>query len=131
MSILASILDMQKVCVSTYFSCFYIYLVFPHTYKGWRNLIGSPKLQIIFHKSATKYRSLLWKMTYKDKASYESSPPSISCFCIYFVSRFSTYILIKRTPPPRGGFLFTMFPHQELCVRGPPSKNLVQIHEGT
>ena len=42
---------------------------------GWRRLIGSPKLQIIFHKRATKYRSLLWKMTYKDKGSYESSPP--------------------------------------------------------
>jgi len=32
-------------------------------------------LQIIFHKRATKYRSLLRKMTYKDKGSYESSPP--------------------------------------------------------
>jgi len=42
---------------------------------GWRRLIGSPKLQIIFHKRATKHRSLLRKMTYKDKGSYESSPP--------------------------------------------------------
>jgi len=42
---------------------------------GWRRLIGSPKLQIIFYKRATKYRSLLTKMTYKDKGSYESSPP--------------------------------------------------------
>jgi len=42
---------------------------------GWRRLIGSPKLQIIFHKRANKYRSLLRKMTYKDKGSYESSPP--------------------------------------------------------
>jgi len=42
---------------------------------GWRRLIGSPKLQIIFHKRATKYGSLLWKMTCKDKGSYESSPP--------------------------------------------------------
>jgi len=32
-------------------------------------------VQIVFHKRATKYRSLLWKMTYKDKGSYESSPP--------------------------------------------------------
>ena len=39
---------------------------------GWRRLIGSPKLQIIFHKRATKYRSLLRKLTYKDKRSYES-----------------------------------------------------------
>jgi len=36
---------------------------------GWRRLIGSPKLQIIFPKRATKYRSLLRKMTYKDKGS--------------------------------------------------------------
>jgi len=49
------------------------YLSFGGT--GWRRLIGSPELQIIFHKRATKYRSLLWKMTYKDKGSYESSPP--------------------------------------------------------
>jgi len=42
---------------------------------GWWRLIGSPNLQIIFHKRATKYRSLLRKMTYNDKGSYESSPP--------------------------------------------------------
>ena len=42
---------------------------------GWQRLIGSPKLQIIFHKRATKYRSLLRKMSYKDKGPYESSPP--------------------------------------------------------
>jgi len=43
-----------------------------------RRLIGSPKLQIISHKRAIKCRSLLRKMTYKDKGSYESSPPCIS-----------------------------------------------------
>jgi len=48
---------------------------------GWRRLIGSPKLQIIFHKRAIKYRSLLRKMTYKDKGSYESSPPCTVCTC--------------------------------------------------
>jgi len=42
---------------------------------GWRRLIGSPKLQIIFHKRAAKYMSLLRKMIYKDKGSYESWPP--------------------------------------------------------
>ena len=41
---------------------------------GWRRLIGPPKLHIIFHKRATKYRSLLRKMIYKDKGSYESWP---------------------------------------------------------
>ena len=42
---------------------------------GWRSLRGSPKLQIIFHKRATKYKSLLRKMTHKYKGSYESRPP--------------------------------------------------------
>ena len=46
---------------------------------GWRRLVGSPKLQIIFHKRATEYRSLLRKMTYKDKGSYESSHPVQGC----------------------------------------------------
>jgi len=45
---------------------------------GWRRLMGSLTLQIIFHKRATKYRSLLRKMTYKDQGSYESSQP---CRC--------------------------------------------------
>ena len=47
----------------------------------WRRLMGSPKLLIIFHKRATKNRSLLQKMTYKDKGSYESSPPCTSQTC--------------------------------------------------
>jgi len=42
---------------------------------GWRRLIGSPKLQVIFRKRATNNRALLWKLTYEDKGSYESSPP--------------------------------------------------------
>jgi len=57
----------------------YTYSLFSKHYSwpctGWRRLIGSPKLQIIFHKRATKYRSLLRKITYKDKGSYESLPP--------------------------------------------------------
>ena len=40
------------------------------------------KLQIIFHKRATKYRSLLRKLTCKDKGSYESSPPCSSLFVV-------------------------------------------------
>ena len=47
-----------------------------------------------------------------------------------FRRRVSPRTLIERTSPPRGVFLFTMFPHQEPCVRGPPSKNLVQILRG-
>jgi len=59
---------------------------FAHT--GWRRLIGSRKLQIIFHKRAIKYWSLLRKMIYKDKGSYESSPPCIYTHtCIFEVFR--------------------------------------------
>jgi len=54
---------------------------------GWRRLIGSLKLQIILHKRATKYKSLLRKMTYKDKGSYESSPPCTLYICRYRVIR--------------------------------------------
>jgi len=35
------------------------------------------KLQVIFRKRATNYRTLLQKMTYEDTASYGSSPPCI------------------------------------------------------
>jgi len=42
---------------------------------GWRILIGCLKLQVIFCKRATKYRALLRKMTYEDKAAYDSTPP--------------------------------------------------------
>jgi len=70
------------------FNSIYIY-TYTHIYRGclcicesvhtgWRRLIGSPGLQIIFHKRATKYRALLRKMSHKDKGSYESSPP---CSC--------------------------------------------------
>ena len=53
------------------------------SHSGWRRLIGSPKLQIIFHKTANKYRSLLQNMTYKDKGSYESSPPCKNARCTH------------------------------------------------
>jgi len=51
--------------------------------RGWRRLIGCLKLQVIFCKRATKYRALLRKMTCKDKAPCDSTPPCthsyISC----------------------------------------------------
>ena len=55
-------------------------------YIGWRRLIGSPNLQISFHKRATKYRSLLRKMTYKDKGSYDSSPTCM-LYIMYVILR--------------------------------------------
>jgi len=51
---------------------------------GWRRLIGCLKLQVIFRKKASNYRSLLRKMTYIDKASYDSIDLSVYQFvCLY------------------------------------------------
>jgi len=66
-------------------------------YTGWRRLIGSPKLQIIFHKRATKYRAVLREMTYKDKGSYESSPPCTHITWYIRIHTISMYELIKFT----------------------------------
>ena len=90
-------------CPHIYYICTYIgdtqihidqiYVDLTHTYHTvWRRLIGSPKLQIILHKRATKCRSLLRKMTYKDKASYESSPPCIK-MCPH-ICHIDTYVYI-------------------------------------
>jgi len=45
------------------------------TATGWRRLTGYHKLQVIFRKRATNYRALLRKITYGDKAFYDSTPP--------------------------------------------------------
>jgi len=42
------------------------------SYAGWWRLVGCLKLQVIFRKKAINYRALLRKMTYDDKASYDS-----------------------------------------------------------
>jgi len=41
----------------------------------WRRCIGCLKLQISFRKKITNFRALFRKMTYKDKISYDSTPP--------------------------------------------------------
>ena len=46
-----------------------------YTVTGWQRSIGCLKLQVTFRKRATNYRALLRKMTCKDKASYDSTPP--------------------------------------------------------
>jgi len=79
----------------------YIYTCICHTYShthlathdtGWRRLIGCLKLQVIFRKRATKYRALWRKMTYEDKASYDSTPPYTNiCFIKH---RWRIYIYI-------------------------------------
>ena len=54
---------------------------------------------------------------------------SLLFICVVCLS-FLCCILIERNPHPWGGFLFNMFPHQEPCVRRPPSKNLYQVFRG-
>ena len=68
--------------------CIYVYMyacthTCIHTYRftsdsavtGWRRCIGCLKLQISFRKRASIYGALLRKMTYKDKVSYDATPP--------------------------------------------------------
>ena len=62
---------------------------------GWRRLIGCLKLQVIFCKRATNHRALLQKTTFKDTASYGSSPPCIRC--THVVCRRSCCSKIKHT----------------------------------
>ena len=58
--------------------------------------------------------------------------------CMYVFHNMSSFLSFRkeralhfdRKPPPRGGFLFTMFPNQEAGGRGPPSKHMVQILRG-
>jgi len=59
-------------------------------YTGWRRCIGWLNLHVIFRKRATNSRALLRKMTCKDKASYGSSPPCISC-AMWLSELFSSY----------------------------------------
>jgi len=62
---------------------------------GWRRPIGCLKLQVIFRKRATDYRALLRKITYEDKASYDSTPLCTAKEShLHEQSRLSRYIYI-------------------------------------
>jgi len=51
---------------------------------GWRRYTRCLKLQVSFCKRATHYKALLWKMTCKDKAFFESSP-TCSRFALWWI----------------------------------------------
>jgi len=73
--------DYQSTLVSNWILLLGVYsraLSAKHTTTGWRSLLGCLKSHVIFRKRATNYRALLWKITYEDKASYDSTPPCIS-----------------------------------------------------
>jgi len=68
-------------------------------YTGWRRPITCLELQVIFRKRATNYRALLPKITYQDKASYDSSPPCthfwvLLCVFVYGVATISRLLKI-------------------------------------
>jgi len=53
---------------------------------GWRRPIECLKLQVIFRQRATDYRAFLRKTTYKNKASYDSTPPCRSLISLMRVA---------------------------------------------
>ena len=57
---------------------------------------------------------------------------TLKCFVKKAFSHALTYTVIERSPPPGGVsyLLFTMFAHQEPCIRGPPPKELYQVLRG-
>ena len=63
---------------------------------GWRRHIGCLKLLVMFRKRATNYRALLRKLTYKDKASYDPTPPCmILCvYCVCFCPHTAVFIYV-------------------------------------
>ena len=72
-------------------SCIYIYT---HLYKfhgtGWRRHIGCLKLQVMFRTRAAIYRALLRKMTYTDKAFYDSTPPCMYIYTYMYIFHLDT-----------------------------------------
>ena len=62
--------------------------------------------------------------------------PCITTGTLYYENTYiymNIYVYLdidRKKPPSLGCFLFTMFPHQEPCVRGLPSKDLYQVLRG-
>jgi len=69
----------------------YVYI---YTHTCIEQYHATSKLQVIFHKRTTKYRDLLQKVTYKDKASYGSSPPCTPHIVKYIYLHTYTHIHI-------------------------------------
>ena len=71
----------QYICV--YIHVLYIHIrtslhsKYQYARTEWRRLRGCLEFQVIFRKRATNYKVLWRKMTYEDKAPYDSTPPCI------------------------------------------------------
>ena len=74
-------LDLGRSRTSQKSACYSIYYVSNahtttcQTHIQGRRVIGCLKVQVMYRKRATNYGALLWKMTYRDEASYDSTPP--------------------------------------------------------
>jgi len=68
-------------CVAASYKC--IMPKSPVIHTEWRRPKGYLKSQVIFRKRATNHRALLRKMTFKDKASYGSTPLCKALLWIY------------------------------------------------
>ena len=80
-AVCCSVLQSVAVCCRV-LQCVAVVYSLPGVDRGWRRPIGRLKLQVFFRKRATNHRALLQKMTYKDKASCDSTPPCTTTFVV-------------------------------------------------
>jgi len=94
-----------------------------------RNRISLARTIYTLQQTATHCNKLQHTATYYNKLQHTATNYNKLQHTATYYNTPATRV-IERTPPPRGGFLFTMFPHQEPCVRGPRSKGLYQVLRG-
>jgi len=110
-------------CVVTHLHVYTYNVIYTNIHTGWRRPIGCLISCFTFRKLATNYRALLRKMTYKHKASYDSTPPCImSCvfvkfihtyeICIYLYMKF-VYIMLRGLDMK---YVYNMLRGLERCV---------------
>ena len=68
-------------------------------------------------QSKIKCKSLTWKRKIQNWIASRWKKKDLQRSCAFDQKFALDCTLIERTPPPRGGFRFTMFPDQEPCVR--------------
>jgi len=100
----------------------------PHSCAGCRSPVaGSTTSCVIVPHSYTIHLIYTWHAGFV--YDFPNSCSNVRVWVAQYIIH-SNMDLIQRNNTPRGGFLFTMFPHQEPCVRGPPSKDLYQVLRG-